>query len=462
MLFLPESVYRSRSRIVEDLERGKLTPEQAYQRMLDLDRDNGLALTELGGLRFEAGDAAGALEYLWRAVDAHPTQGAPYMALAGVLEKQPGQEAFGPALIELCMRKTLLDPDMEKVLDETATPFTTPELEFLNDLNKVEKLQVLVEATAQQRDREPAEVTSRLRKYRLIHKLQEESELDAGVVDEILAEGPAAVPVLVGILRDYAQDFIDPDDISPAENALALLGEMGGAAAIPYLVEFIVLEDADLSGAASWAVGRVLDLHPREASAALAKIASGLSAVDRMGVLQILLRRPHTDADGAILTALGENLNRVDKADCARLLPLLLTTSAIVLGKRGIELGRTLFCRNCHLVPKRVRGECEDLVAELTSGGLPEFALPKASPWTVYDICAGNAIWDDGEEQDEEDLAPMPCVRRSRAATTHAGAVVARSTKSVIWRPAGRPRTKANSPLCGGASGNPQRRSSAV
>jgi len=77
MLFLPDSVYRSRRRIVEDLDRGKLTPEHAYQRMLDLDKDNGLALTELGGLRFEAGDAAGALEYLWRAVDAHPTQGAP-------------------------------------------------------------------------------------------------------------------------------------------------------------------------------------------------------------------------------------------------------------------------------------------------------------------------------------------------------------------------------------------------
>jgi hypothetical protein len=412
MLFLPESIYRSRRRIVEDLDSGKLTPEQAYQRMLELDRDDGIALTELGGLRFEAGDAAGAQEYLWRAVDAHPTQGPPYMELARVLEKQPGQEAFGPALVELCMRKTLMNPELLEDADEDAALITMPGLEFLNGLNKVEKLQVLVEATARQRDQEPAEVASRLRKYRLIHKLQEDSDLDTGVVDEIIAEGPAAVPLLVGVLRDYAQDFIDDDDISPAENALALLGEMGGPAAIPYLVEFILLEDADLSGAASWAVGRVLDLHPREAAAALAKIASGLSAVDRMGVLQILLRRPYTDADGVILTALGENLNRVDKADCARLLPLLLTSSAIVLGKRGIELGRTLLRRNCHLVSKRVRSECEDLMAELTSGGLPELALPKPSPWTVYDICAGNAIWDDEEEEDdEEDLAPTPAVR---------------------------------------------------
>jgi hypothetical protein len=72
MLFLPESVYRSRSRPSEDLGNGKPRP--------------------------------------------------PYMELARVLEKQPGQEGFGPGLIELCMRKTLLDPEMEKDLDEAATP----------------------------------------------------------------------------------------------------------------------------------------------------------------------------------------------------------------------------------------------------------------------------------------------------------------------------------------------------
>jgi hypothetical protein len=67
MLFLPESVYRSRRRIAEDLDSGKLTPEQAYRRMLELDPDDALALTELGSLRFEAGHAEEALEYLWRA-----------------------------------------------------------------------------------------------------------------------------------------------------------------------------------------------------------------------------------------------------------------------------------------------------------------------------------------------------------------------------------------------------------
>ena len=412
MLFLPESVYRSRRRIAEDLDSGKLTAEQAYRRMLELDPDDALALTELASLRFEAGHAAEALEYLWRAVDTHPTQGPPYMELARVLKKLPGHEAFGPALVELCLRKTMLDPDLEKDLDEAADPVTIPGLEVLNDLNKVEKLHVLAESAARQRDLEPAEVTSRLRKYRLIHRLQEDFELDARLVDEIIAEGPAAVPLLVGVLRDYAQDFMDTDSISPAENALALLGEIGGPAAVPYLVEFVVLEDADVSGAARWALGRVLDLHPLEAAATLAEIASGLSVVERMGVLETLLRRPHSDPDGAIVTALGENLNRATKADCARLLPLLLTASVIVQGKRGIELARSLLRRNSHLVPKRVRGECEDLMVELASGGLPELPPLQPSPWTVYDICAGKAIWDEEEEEDEEeDFAPTPAVR---------------------------------------------------
>jgi hypothetical protein len=126
MLFLPESVYRSRRRITEDLGSGKLAPEQAYQRMLDLDRDDPVALLELGSLRFEAGDVAGAQEYLWRAVDAHPTQGPPYMELARVLESQPGQEAFGPALAELSMRKILLDAELSKIRTRLPLPLPRP------------------------------------------------------------------------------------------------------------------------------------------------------------------------------------------------------------------------------------------------------------------------------------------------------------------------------------------------
>ena len=103
------------------------------------------------------------------------------------------------------------------------------------------------------RDREPEEVTARLRPLRLLLELQDAEELGSETVDAIVREGEAMVPLLIGLLRSYAQsDLLDSDEATVG-NALALMGEIGSATAFPALLEFSSLQDSVLSGAAAWA-----------------------------------------------------------------------------------------------------------------------------------------------------------------------------------------------------------------
>ena len=75
MLFLSESIFESRSRLLRDLDRGKITSEQAYRRLLDLEPAHHIALPGISRLRREAGDLASAEDYLWRAAQASPAFG---------------------------------------------------------------------------------------------------------------------------------------------------------------------------------------------------------------------------------------------------------------------------------------------------------------------------------------------------------------------------------------------------
>jgi hypothetical protein len=81
--------------------------------------------------------------------------------------------------------------------------------------------------------------------------------------------------------------------------------------------------------------------------------------------------------------------------------------------RAGVELARALMRRHSSRLPRKGRRECEDLIEAL---GAREAVPPlpaQATPWTVYDICAGDAVWED-EEEEEEDFAlpPEPVQRR--------------------------------------------------
>jgi hypothetical protein len=287
MLFLPQSVYDARVNLWRDFETGKITGEQAYRKMLELDPDDHIGLIGLGRLREQAGDIAAAEELFWQAIQAHPCMSSPYLELSRILHGRPESAALALALGELGIgKRTLEDETLPKVL-----------------------------AMRAQRDGEPQAVTERLRQLRLHQQVHEDGDLDRETVDAIIGEGESIAPLLVGILRDWAQDLLGDDGGAVAENALGLLGETGSASEIPHLLEFVDLDHEDVAGAASWALGRIAERHPEESAQFIASIAAGLGASERIAVAEQILRHPGLDPDGKLLERLSQHIDRMKKRE---------------------------------------------------------------------------------------------------------------------------------------------------
>jgi hypothetical protein len=137
MLFLSDSIIESRARLLRDVDRGKITPEQFYPRLLDLEPDDHIALLGMSRLRREAGDLAGAEDYLWRAAQAQPCTWPPYLGLSEMLSEQ---EALSQGLAELALNKLLLDEEDLKTLGPGPIPFSLDDVEGYKDLSKVEQI----------------------------------------------------------------------------------------------------------------------------------------------------------------------------------------------------------------------------------------------------------------------------------------------------------------------------------
>ncbi len=421
MLFLPQSVYDSRRRLWRDFEAGKITPEQAFQKMLKLDPDDHIGLVGVGKLRREAGDLATAEEYFWRAIQAHPCVSSAYMELARVLHQRPESAALSEALGELGVGKRLLeDETFLKGLDLEKLGFKKDALAELRQLPAAAQAQLIARSLQMNRVHEPEEVTERLRQLRLIQQMQEEGDLGPETVDAIIGEGESMTPLLVGVLREWAQDLEGKSGASLAENALALLGETASPAVIPHLLEFADLEDEDAAGAAQWALGRILERHAEAAAQFIASTAAGWGPAERMHVMEQILCHPDFDPAGKLLKRLSENLDSWKSAERDLFFPLLLGAMAAARGMEGVNLGRAALREQSGLLSRSARRESEALLAAFQEVDVPPASL-SPSPVSVYEICAGNAVWgddeDDEKEEDDEDTeellsAPEPVRRK--------------------------------------------------
>ncbi len=417
MLFLPESVYDVRKRLWSDFDAGKTTAEQTYQKMLELDPDDHIGMIGLGRLRIEAGDFARAKEYFWRAVQAHPCTSPPYLQLSQMLFHEPESVALAEALGELGISKRLDndEPFLEGV-DLQKTGLHGKVLEDFRKLPASTQRRLVALAMRGKRDEEPESVTERLRPLRLLQQIQEEGELDVETVDAVIGEGESMVPLLVGVLRDWAQDFLGDDGDSTVENALALLGETGSPAEIPHLLEFVDLDHEVLAGISSWAVGRIVERHPEESARQFIKsIAGGLGPAERLAVAEQILRHPELDPAGSLLERLSENLEPMKMEDRNAFFPTLLGAMALAKGPEGVTLGRAALARQRGRLSRKAQRECDGLLAALIQDGIPPVSM-EPSRGTVYEICAGEVDWDDDEEEEEEEeVPPVPEPARRKA-----------------------------------------------
>ncbi len=427
MLILPDSIYEERRRLLREREAGKLTDESFYRQLLALDPDDFMGLAGLARVFRDAGDRISAEQYYWLAITANPCASSPYLALAQLMHSQPESGALAIGLSELAILKQLREVHDENHLGDlfldmlTKTPLPAEAVEKLTALSAEERGRLLALALRDSRDTEPELVTEILRLPRLIEDLLDGSDMDAGTVDAFIAEGEKIAPLLTGVVRAWAQDFLGEDSDVELENALGLLGETGTPNEIPWLLEFVDLENDAASGASSWALGRIMDRLPEEAVQLLESLVPSLGLPQRLKIAELVIAHDRFDPENRLFRRLSEGLEVMERAERDRYLPLFLVSMAANPRRGGVGAARAILRARGALLPRDARSEIEKLLSLFDGVDGPSLPVPPPAP-TIYEICAGEAVWDSAEDEDDEDheddeddedfLAPPEPIRR--------------------------------------------------
>ena len=421
MLILPESVYEERRRLLREHEAARLTDEAYYAQLLKLDPHDCVSLVGLANSLHDAGDDASAEKYYWRAVESNPCMSSPYLALGQMLHDKPESADLADGLTELGILKYARRDDAGDSISDlllqvlgNASVHVPPEItDRVRKLPHGEQVSVLAGILRRNRPSEQADVTERLRLLRLIEDLQTADQMDAAMVDTFLAEGPAIAPLLTGVLRAWAQEFLDEgeDNETVLENALGLLGETGTANEIPGLLEFVDLENEVASGASSWAVGRIMERLPEEAAKFFERAIPSLPWTQRLKIAELVIANDRFDPQNRLFPLLSEHVEAMEQEDRESYLPNLLFAMAANPQRGGLSAARAILRAKGNLISRTTRREAEEFLSLLD--GIDR--TPKEPPYapTVYEICSGAAVWepDEDEEMDDEiddDFLPPP------------------------------------------------------
>ncbi len=402
MLFLPQSVQAARQKILKDLDAGRIVESAAFEKLLALDPVDLAVLEEQAIGARDAGDSATTEKLLRQILTAHPWYWAAYRELS----KVPQLADFSNAYLELAFANLLLD---EEAMEDMGESPELPEIEalpgFHAEMSLVERLEFAAAALQEHRNTETAEVTAALQPYRLIWELRDALDVTPELVDSILAAGPEMDLLLTGILRGWARELMPSDTGGLIENTLALVGERCLASSAPDVLEFITLTDADASGAAGWALDKILLKHPAEGLAALLPTVAAAGTGERMALAERSLRLAGFDPAGDLIAELTKGLDKLPKNELSDVVPVLIGATLIKRGKAGMERATSILRRYERKMTQAAREECEDILdAAASSGDLSAEPQEPGEPISVYDICAGKVVWeDDGEEEEEED-----------------------------------------------------------
>ncbi len=422
MLFLPSTTYDARVNLLKSLERGKVADDSAYQAMLHLDPYDYIALLTLGRSRIQADDTEGAKDYFWRALHAHPTMSVLYLELATLYYGEPESQSLAEGLLELALSRHDEDSPEPDYGD------TGPKGEAFEEFMKypaATRRQLFAQSIRARRTGEAAETTARLHELRLLQEMLANDPLDATLVDAIIAPGRAGqaahagengengesgtsmVPLLVGVLRDWAQDYLDEDGDTAMENAMALLGETAPATEIPHLLEFVELDHEIASGVAKWALARILERHPHDSVRLLTSLAPQMGPAERLVIAEQILQRPAIDPAGDLHCLLTQNLENLTAEDRNAVFPMLIGSLALARGPLGIRLGRKALEQQRGRLSKAVWRECDQMLWAAGDAGVAPIPVAP-SPYNVYDICAGEAVWESEDEEPDDDEEALP------------------------------------------------------
>lgn len=394
MIIISPSVDAVRRKLLDQVEAGTLTEEEACRQALELDPCDGVALLGLAAVLRQAGDLEEAERYGWRGLEAHPCEHRFYGFLASLVAKHTKSSALADGLMELGIRKVLGDEEaLNEFLEESPGPVTRAEIENL------------AAVLAGRRESEPRRVSDILLPYRLIHELQmaPSGRLDRQAVDEIVECGGACVPLLIGVLRGWAEDELPENVDFPAEASLALLGEIGDPAALPALVEFCSFNDEVLSDIGQWALERIAARRPAETLEAFRRMAPEASPTERAVIARTVIRIPAAEGAGALLLSLLADLRSVPKSERDALFLMLATGLLKVEGERGPALVKSEFDRHARELSQKGRSRCYQLLKNWDR--LPA-GEPEEDERTVHDFCCWRDHADEEPRKEEEEWKP--------------------------------------------------------
>ncbi len=405
MLFTPEEIIGKRHDLIEQMRAGKLTREETFQRALEWDACDATALQMLSRERYQTGDRAGAAEYAWRAAEADPSAYQPWLLLCAALDES---QAFLDGLLGLGIAKALRGG--EGVADFEEFLGTQPESKQITATEGLALVGMKLDA---QRAQEPAEVSARLRPYRLVDEvLDAAAGLDDSLVDEVLEDAGRCGPLLVGVLRAALTGSLAAGDSAPVRASLALLGEIGDPAWLSAVVECGTIDDEKIALAADWAAYRIASRRPEESLAALREMLPDADAVVRGSMASAISRMPEAPGRLETLLSLWDGFENYPKDERHELFMGVAAALMFCAGTRGRELAWSFFHGHQELLPGRTRGELQEAMSASSELRANQFDLNKTfAQLTVHDFHGGEDEDDGGEEEDEE-FAPET-VRRA-------------------------------------------------
>ncbi len=402
MLFIPETELESRERLLDKIDAGKISPGQAYRSLLEADPFDEPVLLAMASLSQRERDLEAAENYAWRAVEAQPCLWEPWLELAQLIALR-GDTAMSEALAEIGARRLKLDTASLYELESLPEPLAADETTEL-------PLQVdaLIAKLGLLRAEEPPEVTSLLRLHRLLLELQESQGIEREMVDAIVREGEATVPLLVGFLRGYAREGLFGGGEGVIENVLALLGEIGSPLVLAEILECSGIENAGLSGAAGWAFDRIVELQPEAAGQALLAMAPKLDGEMRLLLAERFIFWPRWNVVDRLFDLLAENIEIVPRAQRGEFFSALAIAIIVARRREGVQLAKRMLRRSASLMDRDARRECDEKIELFSENGgnlLQTIGEAKHAEWTVYQICAGEALWpEDVHDEDPDEL----------------------------------------------------------
>ena len=420
MIFPSAAVERARRELAEQLDAAAIPPESAFARLLALEPHDRTALFEMSRLRQQAGDLQGAEDFCRRGLASHPCDYRFYVQLSGLLAEGGRDLALAGGLMELGLLKLLGDPDSREDAERLRRKGRFQSCAGFED---PVALEALVSEIAARREHEPLAVTDELRPLRLIADLQEcfGNELERTLVDEFLRHGRACAPLLIGVLRGFADDYLSEGGQLMAEAAMALLGEIGDPGSLAPLVEFAVLEDKALSDIASWALLRIAELKPADTVGAFAAFDRGCSGAQRACIADALAAMPEAPGKREVLLALLENFQAVREAERADTFLVIATGLLSVLGKAAPSLIRDALEKNGRVLPIETRGSALDLLKAYASDPSLFAILPDEPVPNVYDICCADRLAAYAEDEDSAGSDQDETEEEHEGAALHAG-----------------------------------------